>query len=270
MRWPVVVLVVVTVLVGLYATATGLFSTPKPPAWLGDRPIAHRGAWTDSAERPENSLEAFSKAADSAQAVELDVHRTKDGALVVIHDADLAGMTGTPGLVEEMSLTQVQQRRLLGGTEVIPTLDEALGRIDGRVPVFVEIKNEGDVGPLEDAVARQLKDYRGEVAVISFNPFSLARVAERAPELPRGQLSGSFEGEDLKWYEVFMLRQLLMNWKSRPDFIAYELKLLPSAVTTVQRWRGRPLVAWTAETPAEAERARQVADAVIANPASLP
>lgn len=271
MRWGLVAAVAIALglIAAAYVFATGGIPGRRGVEWLGQHPIAHRGLWTAGPERPENSLAAFDAAADRAYAVELDVQRSGDGITVVIHDQDLERMTGEPGTVADSSLPELQQRRLLGGAERIPTLQEALETIDGRVPLLVEIKNEGEVGLLEDDVARQLATYDGPVAVMSFNPFSLARVAETAPEIARGQLSGSFEGEDLALYKVVMLRSLLMNWKSRPDFIAYELDKTPSVTTTLQQRRGRPLVGWTAETAEERAQAATRCDAVISDPGAL-
>jgi len=269
-RAAIVLGIIAALLIVAFAFATGGIPSREPAAWLTAQPIAHRGQWTSGPSRPENSLAAFEEAARNGFAVELDVHHSSDGHVVIIHDEAIEAMTGEPGMVSEMTLAELKEQRLLGGTETIPTLEEALELIDGRVPVFVEIKNPGDVGALEDDVAAQLVAYEGNAAVMSFNPFSLARVAGAASDIPRGQLSSAFEGEDLAWYEVFLLSNLLMNWTSKPDFIAYDLAELPSVGTTLQKWRGRPLLGWTAEDEAEWIAAEGLVDAVIADPGGLP
>lgn len=256
------------VLAGLAAFATRGLPGRAVPAWLTSGSFAHRGDWTPGPERPENSLAAFASAAERRLAIELDVHLTQDGAVVVAHDDDLERMTGEPGRITELTLAEVQQRTLLGGTEIPPTLEQVLELVAGRVPILVEIKKQPRIGPLEDAVAQLLAGYDGPVAVMSFNPFSMARMESAAPNLLRGQLSGDFEGEDLAWYEVFLLRNLLMNWTSKPDFVAMQIELVPSPTTTLQQWWGRPLLCWTAESRADAERAAQFCDAVIGNPGS--
>lgn len=266
----VVIGVIVVLLVAGFAFGTGGKPRRFAPSWLSEQPIAHRGLWTEGPEAPENSLAAFEAAVNAGYTVELDVHMTGDGEVVVIHDDDIERMTGVPGMVGDMQLAELTQLRLLGGDELIPTLAEALATIDGEVPVLVEIKNPGEIGRLEDEVARELLAYDGDVAVMSFNPFSLARMAEAAPEISRGQLSGAFEGEDLAFHEKFLLRNLLLNWSSKPDFIAYELAELPSLGTKIQQWRGRPLLGWTANTPEEREAARAYCDGVVCNPGALP
>lgn len=257
-------------LVAAYAYASGGKPSRKSAAWLTARVIAHRGQWTSGPSRPENSLAAFDEAARNGFAIELDVQRTSDGHTVIMHDRDLEATTGLPGTVSTMTLADLKERRLSGGGESIPTLQEALATIGGRVPVFVEIKNAGDVGELEDDVAAQLTQYAGEAAVMSFNPYSLARFAKVAPEIPRGQLSGTLKGGDLAHHEFFLLHNLLMNWSSKPDFVAYELTELPSLKTRLQQWRGRPLLGWTAASEAERLAAEDIVDAVIADPDALP
>lgn len=262
--------VLAVALAGAFWFLTGGSAGRSPSPWLSARPVAHKGQWGPGSLRPENSLAAFGQAADNGHPIELDVQLSSDGRVVVFHDHELERMTGQDGRLADKTLAELRESRLLGGTETIPALSEALDLIDARVPVFVEIKNEGEVGELEDAVAAELAGYAGPVAVMSFNPYSLARMAETAPQYPRGQLSSAFEGEDLAWYEVFLLRNLMMNWSSRPDFIAYDLAELPDAGTGLQKLRGRPLLGWTAETPEQRLSAEEYCGAVICDPGALP
>ena len=251
-------------LVGLYWYATGGFSVDhRTPDWLLSQPIAHRGLHTGNSYRPENSLAAFRAAARDGYSIELDVQITSDGTLVVMHDENLARMTGDPRDISSVTAAEVTRLRLLESSETVPTLGNVLETVQGRVPIFVEVKNSGAVGVLEDTVARQLKAARGPVAVMSFNPLSLARIAERAPEIPRGQLAGTFEGEDLSLLKKLVLSRMLMNWKSAPDFIGYDLRGMPSFSTWLQRKQGRPLIVWTAQTPEDYDRALQLGDEVV-------
>ncbi len=119
----------------LFMTSSSLFATEI---------VAHRGA---SREMPENTLVAASRAwQDGADAVELDVHLTSDGRLVVIHDADTKRTTRVPGLVRERSLAELQAldagswKGKLFADERIPTLDEflAVGPVNRRF--FIEVK----------------------------------------------------------------------------------------------------------------------------------
>ncbi len=247
---------------GYWIATGGTTSSRKVPPWLTARPIAHRGLHTGDSRVPENSLAAFEAAAAAGYAIELDVQLTADGTLVVCHDDDLSRMTGVAKRISETPAAEVTGLRLMDSTQTVPTLAQAFETVGGRVPVLVEVKNEGSVGRLEDEVARVLSSANAPVAVISFNPFSLARVAEKAPSVPRGQVSSTFKGDDLSFIKKLVLGRMLMNWKSKPDFIVYQLEGLPSFGTWLQRRRGRPLIVWTADTEAEYARAQRLGDAV--------
>jgi len=250
-----------------YWVATGgIDPARKAPAWLTEKPIAHRGLYTTNSVRPENSLAAFRAAADRGFAIELDVQVTSDGQLVVLHDRKLERMTGDPREVSKVPAAEVTALRFLGSTETVPTLAQVFDVVGGRVPIFIEVKNRGEeVGRLEDEVASQAASAAAttHVAIVSFNPRSLARIAEKAPSVPRGQSSGNFQGDGLSFVTRAILGRLLMNWKSRPDFISYELDGLPSFGTWLQKCRGRPLIVWTARTQDQYERARKLGDNVM-------
>ena len=87
--------------------------------------------------------------------------------------------------------------RLSDTKEKIPTFEDVLKFVDGRVPLLIEIKNQDKVGELEKKLLELLKKYKGEYAVESFNPFVLEYFYKYAPDIPRGQLAGYFKGEKL-------------------------------------------------------------------------
>ena len=253
-----------------YAFAAALITSPQEaPEWLVARPIAHRGLHTGDARVPENSLAAFRAAADGGHPLELDVHLSADGVAVVFHDATLERMTGDPRPVAEVTSEELAGLRLLGSDEHVPTLADVLALVEGRVPVLVEIKQRGEVGVLERAVLDDLRGYPGEYAIQSFNPYTLAYVRTADPRVVRGQLSGTFADEDLPGWQVFALRNLLLNWTSRPAFIAFELEGLPTWGTSLQQARGRPLLAWTPDDPESFERAQRLCDGIIFDPGAF-
>lgn len=233
------------------------------PAWLRERPIAHRGL--HDAARPENSLAAFEAAAAAGHPIELDVHLTADGNAVVFHDDTLDRMTGRPGRVRERSLAELGALRLLGTDEPVPSLEQALERVAGRVPLLVELKSHGRamVGPLERAVCRALARFPGEHAVQSFDPWSMLWMRRHAPHLPRGMLSGDMRSEGLPPHHVVLLESLALAPAVLPDFIGYELRALPHWAPSLWRRLGRPLLAWTIRDDAALRRARGLVDNVI-------
>ena len=162
--------------------------------------IAHRG---DSAHRPENTLAAFASALEIGAAIaEFDVHLTRDGEVVVIHDATLDRTTNGHGAVRNMTLAEI--RRLSAGYpsrfgstypgERVPTLGEALGLLRERAQAMIEIKPEAVTndaeGGIEAHVVEEVRKARmeKEVALISFDRRALMRCRTLAPEILRGHL----------------------------------------------------------------------------------
>ena len=138
--------------------------------------IAHRADWRNF---PENSLEAIESAIQmGVDIVELDVHRTADGELVVCHDKTIDRTTNGKGRIEEMTLAEIQALRLLNhdGTvsnETIPTLEQVLALCKGRCPLLLEIKKKrDDQYPGIEALADSIVKAHGmekEVVFQSFN-----------------------------------------------------------------------------------------------------
>ncbi len=234
---------------------------PSAPAWLTARPVAHRGL--HDGVRPENSLAAFEAAVEAGLPLELDVHPSVDAEAVVFHDASLERMTGTTGDVRSLPWHRLRDLSLLGTTERIPSLAQVLELVRGRVPVVVEIKNDGPVGVVERSVARVLAGYDGPVAVQSFNPLSIAWFRRMRPELPRGLLAGDMDDTDFGVAKRVVLRRLLLAPHVRPAYIGYDLRALPEASVTLARRLGVPVLAWTVRTTEEQARAMELADNYI-------
>jgi glycerophosphoryl diester phosphodiesterase len=144
--------------------------------------IAHRGA---SGERPENTLPAYELAlAQSADMIEIDLHRTRDAAVVITHDEQLAGLGGR-GEIADASLAEVRALDA-GGGERVPLLDEVLDRFGPRIAFNLELKRgtRSDYPSLEaDALAAVTR--RGILARTLFSSFYdsvLARLRALSPE----------------------------------------------------------------------------------------
>ena len=181
---------------------------------------AHRGLW--SKRYPENSLAAFEIAARNGYGIELDVRLTKDKRVVVFHDDDLRRMCGVSRKVSELTLRELKTLRLRNTGLTIPTFEEALKQIHGRVPILVEIKGEKPDPALCGRVAYLLDTYRGPFCVESFSPFILAWFKKHRPSYARGQLVTKPDLSGRKWGALlsFVLQKMLTNFISRPDFIA--------------------------------------------------
>ncbi len=231
--------------------------------WLTQIPIAHRGLFDEKI--PENSLEAFDNAMEKNYAIELDVQLTKDKQLVVFHDKTLERMTGDKRNLADVNYEELKNLKLLNTEETIPLLSEVLAQVDGRVPILIEIKDCENILELGEATYNVTKDYKGQYSVQSFNPFVLEWYKINAPEVVRGQLSGTFteDSGDLKWYEGLLLENLMLNFKSRPNFISYELKGLPKLRVEQLRKDGIPTLSWTIRTKEDMDKAYKYGDNII-------
>ena len=187
---------------------------------------AHRG-YHDKPQIPENSLPAFRRAVERGWGAELDVHLLSDGTLAVFHDSTLSRCTGQEGTIEALTLPEMKQLRLEGTDEQIPTLDEVLQVVDGKVPLIIEIKtHKSNHLALSQAVCERLDRYDGLFCIESFDPRAVADVRKLRPTFCRGQLASDFirEPENLPLYQRVVLKNLLLNCMGRPDFIAYRFE----------------------------------------------
>lgn len=228
--------------------------------WLVETPVAHRGLHDKKA--PENSLAAFKNAIDKGYNIELDVQMLSDGTVAVFHDESLSRMTGNDGYLKFLTKQDLKMLTLKDSKETIPTFEEVLQFIDGKAPIIIEIKNKSKVGKLEQKVIDLLKNYKGEYAICSFNPFVLSYFKEHAPKILRGQLSGSFKGEKLGFMKKIALRAMWITKKQGlADFIMYEAKALPNM--HIRKFKRLPLLAWTVKSQDEYLRVVKYSDNVI-------
>ena len=228
--------------------------------WLVEYPIAHRGLHTD--KMPENSLGAFQNAIDNGYPIELDVHLTCDGTVVVFHDDSLARVTNKDGYVKNLTKDTLKDYSLFGTKYTIPTFKEVLDLVDGQVPILIEVKNTGKVGELESALLKILKDYTGEYAIQSFNPYVLEWFKKNAPQIARGQLAGYFKGEKLSFIKKFALKRMLLNKKiSCPDFISYDARNVPNRF--VNKYKNLPLLVWCVRSQDEYLKKVKYCDNII-------
>lgn len=186
---------------------------------------AHRGLF-DNKTVPENSLEAFRRATELGFGIELDVQLTADGHVVVFHDYTLTRVCGADVKLSDLTLDELRAHRLLGSQYTIPTLAEVLELVDGRVPLLIELKGESTNDDVCLPTARLLDDYNGPFCVESFNPMLLRWFKIHRSEIARGQLVTNLlvEKKTGNKFLNFLLSGLLLNFLSRPDFIACDVK----------------------------------------------
>jgi glycerophosphoryl diester phosphodiesterase len=149
--------------------------------------IAHRGA---PRERPENTLPSFLRALElGADGIELDVHRSSDGVLVVRHDDVPRAIAPSGKLagrrIDALTFDELQGFAV-GGSALIPTLSEVLAVVKGRALLFIELKGAGTEEGVVEAIRASTAPAR--CAVHSFDHAAVRRVHEMAPEIRCGIL----------------------------------------------------------------------------------
>ncbi|MGM0480360.1 MAG: glycerophosphodiester phosphodiesterase [Pseudomonadota bacterium] len=179
---------------------------------------AHRGA---SAEAPENTLAAFSRALDSGvDGIELDIYAVDDQCFV-FHDRYLERLTATAGRLKDLKPAQIQQLKVFG-QQNIPSLREALQHIAGHCHVNIELK--GDVPTpvllkeLDFAVEHSNFD-QPQLLVSSFNHHWLQRLKHRRPQVSIGALTTCCPLD----YCAFASRLQAASVHINVDFVTQEL-----------------------------------------------
>lgn len=237
--------------------------------WLFNIPIAHRGLHND--KFAENSMSAFKAAIDKGFNIEIDVHLSSDGEVIVFHDFDLKRICGIDIPTSSVNSTDLKKYRLLNTDDTIPTLKELLQLIDGKVGLLVEIKYKSIKGKnrISPKVYELIKDYKGDVAIQSFSPTVVKWFRINADEIPRGMLATAYENMKFSNIVRKTLRALnrLLGDKvmkmTMPDFIAYNILSFPSPTMKRFRASGIPFLTWTVNKMEHLPIAKEWADNII-------
>lgn len=243
-------------------------AVPLPAAFL-QAPIAHRGLHDRARGVIENSRAAARAAVAGGYGIECDIQLSADGEAFVFHDDGLERLTGRGGAVRALPAAELSATPLAGaaGGETIPTLAEFLDLVAGRVPLLIEVKDQSlalgpEVGVLERRIAALLDGYAGPVALMSFNPHSVAALAEAAPAIPRGLTSCAFD--EAEW-RIGAARRAHLAALGDFDplgcgFISHDRSDLSNPAVWLIKDRGLPVLTWTIRSPEAEAAARRVAD----------
>jgi glycerophosphoryl diester phosphodiesterase len=203
--------------------------------------IGHRGA---PRERPENTLASFLRALDlGADAVELDVHATRDGVVVVHHDfvpraaSKVAALRGRP--IADLTAAELSTFRV--SDEPIPALSAVLEAIGTRATVYVEIKGRA----IEQAVMATVEAVPSaqHVAVHSFDHRAVARACALRPDIPGGILSASYLIDAAGALRAAGARDYWQEWSMIDEDLVH----------VIHEASGR-VIAWTVNEPEDARR----------------
>lgn len=240
---------------------------PKLPDAFLKAPIAHRALHDGNHSRAENNMAAIEAAIASGYGIEIDLQLSADGMAMVFHDYSLNRLTEGSGPFAQRNSTELSKLRFKTGEVGVPSFAQVLEAVAGRVPLLVEIKDQDgalgpNVGALEEAAADAAEGYEGPLAFMSFNPHSVAAMADLCPEIPRGLTTASWNGGD----EGLIPAARRAELKAIPDydrvgasFISHQWDDLDVPRVAELKTAGAAILCWTVKS-AEAERkAREIA-----------
>jgi glycerophosphoryl diester phosphodiesterase len=237
--------------------------------WLIARPVAHRGLHDVASGVIENTPSAFAAAVAGNYAIECDLQLSADGEAMVFHDDTLERLTEGIGRVDALAASALKRVAFRATSDHMITLGELCELVAGRVTLVIEVKShfDGDRRLIKRA-AVVLTGYHGPVALMSFDPGPMAALRALAPGLTRGIVAERHyrhrEWDHLSTRAKRALAYFSHALQTRPQFIAYSVKDLPSAVPLVaRRVLQLPLLTWTVRTAEDRERAGRYADQMI-------
>lgn len=240
---------------------------PLPPAFFR-HPIAHRALHDRTQRRPENSPAAIRAAVAAGYGIEIDLQLSADGTPMVFHDETLDRLTAEHGPLNARPAADLTRIALTDADDPIPTLAATLALVAGQVPLLIEIKDQSLTlsetdGRLEAATAALLRTYEGPVAVMSFNPHSVAHMARLAPTIPRGIVTSAYDPDD--WHPLppeicARLREVPDYDPTLSSFISHEAKDLSRPRVAQLKSQGAAILCWTVRSPQAEAEARRIAD----------
>ncbi len=230
------------------------------PKWLTTRPIAHRGLHDGNIKIPENSIASFTEAIKNNYPIELDIQLISDGTIIVFHDYDLKRICGSTLKTKKISLTVLKKFHLFSTQENIPTLQEVFDLVKGKVPILIELKTNTRFKNLEKRLLHLLKNYRGDIALQSFNRSSVRWLSRHCPSYFIGQLA---EPSQVIQPLNRIYDYLQLNTRMNPDFIAYDIDDLPNKRVHYFKKKGTPVLLWTVRKQAQIEKHKSIFTTII-------
>lgn len=233
--------------------------------WLTARPIAHRGLHDAAAGVIENTASAFQAAIVGGYAIECDLQISADGEAMVHHDDALGRLTEGVARLDAMTAQALQRVAFNSTADRMLALGGLCDLVAGQVTLVIELKGRlaGDER-LAARTAAVLADYRGPVAVMSFDPALIAAVRRLAPGLIRGLVAMRRDAGAPLTARMSAQRYLRQAFAACPHFLAYRVQDLttkpPLLARHFLRW---PLLTWTVRTPEDRARAARHADQMI-------
>ena len=210
--------------------------------FLKDTLIAHRGV--HNSKVLENTLYSFVKCVDKKYIIELDIHILKDKKIVVYHDYNLFRLTGVDKIIETLNYAQLSKIKIRG-KYTIPTLNQVINIVDGKVPILIEIKDMNKNGLFEEELVKILDSYKGKFAIQSINPYTIDWFYKNRKEYVVGLIILN----ELNY-------KILKRYTKKVDFISMNKKHLPFKIKTM-------IIGWTIKNILEYEKYKKMCDNLI-------
>ena len=224
--------------------------------------ISHRGLF-DREKIPENSMLAFDKALEKGYSIEIDVNMTQDGYIVVFHDNSLKRMTGIKNDITTMTLSEIKKLKLLGTENKIPTFEDVLLQVSGKVPILIEVKPNSKYKELMEKLINLLEKYNGKYSIQSFDPRIVYWLKKNMPQISRGQISSKNIREVKSRILKILLGKMVFNVITKPNFISYQYLSINEKFYKKQKNKGREVIAWTLKNKEDYEKIRDYCDMVV-------
>ena len=241
----------------------------RAPAWLTARPVAHRGLHDRARGIVENMPSAIDAAVAKNFSIEVDLQLTGDGEAMVHHDFELGRLTQGSGELLSKTAAEVKSVAFKDTPDRMMTLGDLCNRVDGRVPLVLEVKSRfnGD-RKLVARMAQILATYRGPVVAMSFDPDQVLAIRDLMPGIPRGIVAqrryDEGEWKELPAAKIREMTGLRHAFRTRPHFVAYWVNELPAPAPWIaHNMFGCALLTWTVRTPEQRARASRYADQMI-------
>lgn len=229
--------------------------------------IAHRGLYDISLWAPENSAEAVRRAVYYGYSVEIDIQLTKDKKIVAFHDKSLMRLTGQSGNISDYTLEQLKQFRLSGTSERIPTLQEILNIVRGRVPLYIEIKiYSSPFSHIEKQLITEMKEYKGKWTAISFSFLRLWYIRKKDKCIKRGQLIPCRNDGKIRLSSILSNKTFVKFYTglfSRPNDALYEKGCADLDTALFASEIAKRLIIWTVTSQKELNEYLKFADGII-------
>lgn len=227
--------------------------------WIKTGYFAHRGLHNHVF--PENTMAAFLNAVIHNFNIELDIRMTKDNQIIVFHDSTLERLCGRYIKIEETNYEDIKQFTILNTKETIPLLRDVLDKLPDSIHYLIELKPSNKYRKFTTEFVKLMSEYDRTYAIHSFDFRVVNEFRKQAPEIIRGQIASTFSNENHVSNKI--LKHLLSNFITKPDFINYNFGDLPRKQLDKLYKKGMCIISYVARSQKELNFVRERYDNAV-------